>query len=224
MQNLIFFSLELKRKLTTEDQWTALHFASQEGYMKAVRRLLQFGADPNAQLENGYEILSFSIRVLPSLLQFLSLIAIIFLNSIFSNRQTPLHLASQHGHVSVISTLIRHGASVHARSVDGATCLHQAACFDHGSCLKLLLQNGCSVDETAFDGNNPLHIACLAGSLSCVKILIQSGANCNAYNEDGMIPQQLAFEQGHHDCARCFSPLELMDDLDQSLPSYSDNN
>ncbi len=44
----------------------------------------------------------------------------------FDNESTPLHLASQRGHVEVASLLVKHGADVIARDKSGSTPLHEA--------------------------------------------------------------------------------------------------
>ncbi len=44
---------------------------------------------------------------------------------------TPLHEACNHGHVKVVSLLLKHRADVNARGMDGDTPLHDAAINGH---------------------------------------------------------------------------------------------
>jgi len=44
---------------------------------------------------------------------------------------TPLHEACNHGHLEVVSLLLRHRAEVNVRGMDGDTPLHDAAVNSH---------------------------------------------------------------------------------------------
>ena len=44
---------------------------------------------------------------------------------------TPLHEACNHGHLEVVSLLLKHRAEVNARGMDGDTPLHDAAVNGH---------------------------------------------------------------------------------------------
>lgn len=54
--------------------------------------------------------------------------------------RTPLHYASQAGHMSAVKTLLEYGATVCPRDSSGATPLHLACAHGHVTVLELLLQ------------------------------------------------------------------------------------
>ncbi len=48
----------------------------------------------------------------------------------FHRRETPLHLAAEHGHANVVAALLAHGADVHAKGIGG--CVLPVVTFGHG--------------------------------------------------------------------------------------------
>jgi len=59
--------------------------------------------------------------------------------------RTPLMLASQHGYLAVVETLLKHRAQVNARDINGAVPLMFAAKGGHDEIVKFLLANHAKV-------------------------------------------------------------------------------
>uniref|UniRef100_A0A1I8ATV8 ANK_REP_REGION domain-containing protein n=1 Tax=Steinernema glaseri TaxID=37863 RepID=A0A1I8ATV8_9BILA len=72
---------------------------------------------------------------------------------------TALHVAASKNYMQIIVPLIKAGANVHARDIDGWTPLHAAAHWGHVEACRLLLENGASFDETNYAGDAVLRVA-----------------------------------------------------------------
>ena len=88
---------------------------------------------------------------------------------------TPLHYASEWGHVDVAKLLHDKGADIEARNSHGSTPLHWAS-------GKLLLKQGANMNVTSrnMPAPTPLHSASYEGHVYVVKLLLNKGADINA--------------------------------------------
>ena len=61
---------------------------------------------------------------------------------------TPLHCASQEGHLASVVTLLQAGADPLLPGIDGALPIHLAARNNHPEVVRILIeQGGCSIDQ-----------------------------------------------------------------------------
>ena len=131
-----------------------------------------------------------------------------------SERETPLHLAIQQRHMSVVETLLQHGADLHienargmmvtgmaARDGDaelvaylwdkGADVYKSRALFHAASCLKnhdvmeLLLSRGIDVNMPDRNGYTPIFAAISAHSVANVKYLLDKGIDTAIHSPKG---------------------------------------
>ena len=58
------------------------------------------------------------------------------INAKTSMNRTPLHLASLHGHLSVVKVLIREGSDINAVDIEKNTALHYASINGHLNIVK----------------------------------------------------------------------------------------
>ena len=73
--------------------------------------------------------------------------------------QTPLHLASSHGHEEVVKILINNDAQVDLKDLRGFTALYIASYNGHAAVVHLLITHGADVDSTTPNGSTPLMAA-----------------------------------------------------------------
>jgi uncharacterized protein len=76
-----------------------------------------------------------------------------------NQRVTPLHAASASRSVSIVRTLLEHGADPNARQNGGFTALHSAAQNGQVEMIRLLLAQEAQADVRNEDGETPLDIA-----------------------------------------------------------------
>jgi ankyrin repeat protein len=113
--------------------------------------------------------------------------------------ETPLHWASQHGHLNVAELLVAKKAEVNARDDKGDTPLHSAAKYGHKEVAEFLLANKADVNAKNNSGNMPLHAA--AGFKDIVELLLSNKAEVSARGNDGTTPLHTAVEAGRKDVA-----------------------
>ncbi|XP_064642459.1 ankyrin repeat domain-containing protein 49-like isoform X2 [Lineus longissimus] len=72
---------------------------------------------------------------------------------------TPLHRAAYGNHREVAEILIRFGADLEARTVDGWQPLHSACFWNCSAVAELLIQNGACINAQTNGHQTPLHLA-----------------------------------------------------------------
>jgi ankyrin repeat protein len=71
---------------------------------------------------------------------------------------TPLHMASQQGHVDVVRVLLEQGADINKAKNNGCTPLFMASQDGHVDVVRVLLEQGADITKT-WDNKTPLQIA-----------------------------------------------------------------
>jgi ankyrin repeat protein len=130
----------------TEDGLQPLHFAARTNEVRHVRALLEGGAGPDCCDCHGYSPLHFASQK-PDAASLATVEALLARGATPDTadalmRQTPLHVAANHGCVEVIRRLVEAGADATARDNMKATPLHLAARAGHAEAVRALAAAG----------------------------------------------------------------------------------
>ena len=156
---------------------TALHKVidrPDEESFEAVRLLLSYGADVDAQRDDLWTPLHLAVNLEDFWVARVLLKSGADANSLTGDGWTPLHLLSRR------------------KTSQGE---------DDGSDMAaLLLDHGANVNERDKDNATPLHLASYNQKLKIVRVLLDRGANADAEKDRGETPLQLALTRsGQHD-------------------------
>ena len=116
----------------------------------------------------------------------------------YDHKSTPLHLASELGHVQVARLLIEHGADPIAMDKSGLTPLHVAVHKGRSDLARLLVEYG-----NHGRARTLLHRAVVdRESLGLARLLLEHGANVSAGKEDVLTPLHFAVLHGSEGLTR----------------------
>ena len=153
--------------------------------LRAIKRLIDEGADVNAENKYGYytPLLAAASDGQVVIAKFL------LSNGADVNQQnqigrTSLHEAVRYGHVGMAELLLANGADVNARDYGKNTPLHKSLRRAPVTVIKLLLAKGADLKARDANGDMPLHRAIRIGNTKVVQLLLNQGADANAKLKD----------------------------------------
>ena len=158
---------------------------SEEVATTIARKLLELGANINAQKNDGSALLSSAAAMGFTSLVFELLKNGADVNLRDKNDQTPLHNA---GNCNIVRELIQHGASINSKDYQGNTPLHINSEYGYIPELKELLKKSANPNRPNNEGETPLHIACRNGHVDVVMELLVHGASVKAENNKKECP------------------------------------
>ena len=109
---------------------------------------------------------------------------------------TALHAASKRNHVTVVQSLLKHGADANALGQWERTPLHMALVWARLEVGFLLLDHGADVNAKQEDQWTPLHLAARNGYFEFVQTLLMHRADINAQTDIGHTPLHGASTSG----------------------------
>ncbi|XP_048750007.1 GA-binding protein subunit beta-1-like [Ostrea edulis] len=112
---------------------------------------------------------------------------------------SPLHFASQYGHLDTAEVLLRAGISRDARTKVDRTPLHVASQEGHSEIVELLVQHAADVDAKDMLKMTPLHWATEKGHAHVMEALIKHGADTTCENKFDRTPLDIAIANGRAD-------------------------
>jgi len=176
---------------------TALIWAAALKHDETVQLLLELGADPNLQTNDGRSCMH--TAAIGNQVQMLVQMKKHGCDTelITQDGLTALMAACQYGCADAVAALIDLGAEKEAAANDCRSPLH-CAC-EEGSLrvVELLLESGCEPDFTNSGGGTPLHVAAMNGHLKIMQSLLTKGATITKKTKAGMTPLHVASLFGH---------------------------
>mmetsp|Transcript_396 Transcript_396/g.1358 ORF Transcript_396/g.1358 Transcript_396/m.1358 type:complete len:480 (-) Transcript_396:49-1488(-) len=132
--------------------------------------------------------------------------------------RSPLHVAAQAGHATVVSALLSWQANPATVDHGGQTPLHYAASHGHDFMVSLLLSANADAQAVDSRGQTPLHVAARWGHASCMSNLSKlAGSDINFVDASGRPPLQLAAQFGHPNAvAWLLEQRAMVDTLDRT--------
>ena len=183
------------------DGWTALERASINNQCDTIKALIESGADPNREDEDGQTPLYWTAKKghreasdtliacgahydMPDLLG-----------------STPLHCAAQSGHKEVVIVLLKRGADPARPCKEGNTPLHLASKSGHQDIVELIIALGIDPNPANSTGESPLIVATRSGNANVVKSFIENTWATSQLVQFLRLHQALAIaaRQRHHD-------------------------
>uniref|UniRef100_A0A8C5BPJ8 Ankyrin 2a, neuronal n=1 Tax=Gadus morhua TaxID=8049 RepID=A0A8C5BPJ8_GADMO len=180
-----------------QNGFTPLYMAAQENHLEVVRYLLENEGNQSIATEVGVCVCTLSPYSISSQLPSTHP----FLTQSFPDGFTPLAIALQQGHNSVVSLLLEHDTKGKVR----LPALHIAARKDDTKSAALLLQNDHNADvqskmmvnRTTESGFTPLHIAAHYGNVNVSTLLLNRGAAVDFTARNGITPLHVASKRGN---------------------------
>ncbi|KAI7897811.1 ankyrin repeat-containing domain protein [Cokeromyces recurvatus] len=138
-----------------ELQATPLHWASRQGRLGAVHRLIKEGADPSLKDGQGFNALHLAVHSSHAML----ILYLLYLDMDIDTPDivgghTPLMWAAYQGHAQSVDLLLRFGASVTALDHSRLTPLHWAAVRGNKMCIRKMLEYGADVNARDQNGKS----------------------------------------------------------------------
>lgn len=158
----------------SDEHYSPIWQACQEGYANVVSLLLQYGAHPDGLASDGSN-------------QYL----------------TALGVATQNGHIDVVRLLIQAGADVNFIDSDQESLILKASARGHVAVIQELIASGAAVDIARSDGATALYFASQNGHVEAVRLLLQLGASpdtkATSAGGGNSTPLTIAIKNNHHE-------------------------
>nr|XP_025718385.1 ankyrin repeat domain-containing protein 6 isoform X5 [Callorhinus ursinus] len=111
--------------------------------------------------------------------------------------RTPLHLAANKGHLSVVQILLKAGCDLDVQDDGDQTALHRATVVGNTDVIAALIQEGCALDRQDKAGDTCLHVAARYNHLSIIKLLLSAFCSVHEKNQAGDTALHVAAALNH---------------------------
>ena len=147
-------------KIVHKHHSTPLHWAARLGFSSLVRVLLQNGALPNCEDDEGKTPLHYAAEGSGDPCTAAHLLCRgAHVDAVSATSDTPLHLAAMMGSSGIAAVLLMRGADPRKSCSDSFCPLHVAAFHGHGVVVALLCMYGASVTDITSDSYTPVDLA-----------------------------------------------------------------
>ena len=181
-----------------------LRSMEQKNYEEFIQWIDILGEDQiNVKTQEGYTLLSYAAELGDAYYVSILIDHNADVNSLDNNKITPLMIASGHGHITTLQTLLQHPEiDINLKDVRQNTALTIAIFNRHLSIIVILLDKHISINISDTDGWTPLMYACQHGTPEIVSLLISHDASLNARNNSYQTPLMIACTHGNTDIAK----------------------
>lgn len=186
------------------DSSTPLHLAVRRGFRSFVRRLLQLGADPNAEDKAGHNALDLAFAGRDSAI----IVALIHAGGDLETDTTPatvnklLYRAILDDYPDVVRLLLDRGADVNRTiPAEGLPPLSIALAYRRPEIAVMLIDASAEYGPDS-NGNTALHLASRQGYVDIVRRLLLYDAPIDALDARGITPAGVAAECGRLEVLR----------------------
>ncbi len=202
IQDLINQGADLNAQMEKTGE-TPLHLAARYARADSAKKLLDNGADPNAQDNTGRTPLHAAVAAdAQGVFHILLKNRATNLDAKTFDGTTPLILAARMGIEGVVEKLIESNAEINQADNEAKTALHWAANVNHVDAVNVLLVNGANRDATDNKEQTPLYLACREGSYQSARSLLDHGANRDIADNMDRLPRDIAQDRMHHDIVK----------------------
>jgi len=169
-----------------------LMIAASKGISSEIIRLINKGADVNAETQEGATPLIFAISNNKPLAVITLLAYKPKLDKATKNDETALLIAVKNRYAELAELLIREGADLNQTDRFGATPLHHASIIGYLEIVDLLVYYEADLNRKTTQGTTPLLASIWAGFTEISDLLIQSGAKTEESDNEGYTPYLMA--------------------------------
>jgi ankyrin repeat protein len=178
---------------------TILNYAIDVNNIYAIKKILEYGGDPNIKDMKGYNSLHYVIYTRD--IDTIKLIAekITDINAFCQTGETALHIATNFQLSDICTLFLNMKANVNIQDVKYEfTPLHYCVSIGDTNIMNILLDNHANPNLQDIYGNTPLHYCISENSNSCLMTLINYKyknyvLNYNLWNNQSMIPIHIFF-------------------------------
>src|SRR6266702_3429014 len=184
-----------------------LFFSKKLHYIPGLQLLLDYGANPDAENDEGETPLNLVSRGYGPEQDCVGIARLLLecgvdVNARKKNKTTPLHSAASEGRLKTAEVLLDHGANADAENDEGETPLKLVSQGGYGSqegidIARLLLERGVDVNARKKNKTAPLHSAAFNGCFEIAQVLLDHGANVDAEDDEGETPLSLVSRGGY---------------------------
>ncbi|QGM48776.1 MPPV-152 ankyrin repeat protein [Magpiepox virus 2] len=144
------------------DGFTALHYTIIYSNIKAIKILLDYGADVNINTKNDNDVLDLAVKTKNTEI----ILEVIKHYSDYINNSTALGNVTCSNDIKMISLLLNIGFDVNGKYYNSSSLLHLAVIFGKPETVKLLLEYGANPNITDKYGTTPLESALMVWHIS----------------------------------------------------------
>ncbi|KAF0689598.1 Aste57867_18970 [Aphanomyces stellatus] len=187
---------------------SCLYIAAQEGKVDVVNLLLAYGVDAHATMDDRSAALHIAVRM-----GHLAIVERLDRAACNLNMQTrsglsPLFIACEEGHVSIVAYLLAAAAvAVDLQTYNGTSPLFIACQKGHVEIATMLCAAGANVNLAKANGTFPMDAAAMLGDMAIAALLLQHGARVGGlalhFAERKNDPQLLGLLMAHYHVQWC---------------------